>query len=170
MDPHLLDFRRSIKDPLIGNNIIKANIFAVKFFPKTGIADFNDMAIEAIRDQTALDISPSILIEEISKLIRSLLNGKALGLNGILNEVFKAVALVIVKDLVETASCYFTSGIILKRLKESIIVVLRKEGKKDYSLLSSYRLIAFKNTLVKVLEKHVVNIMFKAAEEHRLLL
>jgi len=48
-------------------------------------------------------------------------------------------------------------------------VVLYKEGKKDYFLLDSYRLIALKNTLVKVLEKHVANIILKAVEEYRLL-
>ena len=69
-------------------------------------------------------------MEEISKLIRSLLNRKALGLDSILNKGFKVVALVIIKDLAEVASRCFASGIILKRLKESIIIVLRKEGKK----------------------------------------
>jgi len=49
-------------------------------------------------------------------------------------------------------------------------VVLYKEGKKDYSLLGSYRLIILKNTLVKVLEKYVANIILKAAEEYKLLL
>jgi len=49
-------------------------------------------------------------------------------------------------------------------------MVLHKKGKKDYSFLGSYRLIAFKNMLVKVLEKHVANIISKAAKEHRLLL
>ena len=68
-------------------------------------------------EQRALNISPTILIEEISKLIRSLLNGKALGLDGILNKVLKIVALVIIKDLAEVASYYFTNGIILKSLK-----------------------------------------------------
>jgi len=53
----------------------------------------------------------------------SYLNGKALGLNGILNEVFKVVALVIIKDLAEVASRCFASGIILKRLKEFITIV-----------------------------------------------
>jgi len=48
--------------------------------------------------------------------------------------------------------------------------MLRKEGKKDYSLLGSYRLIALKNTLAKVLEKHIANIISKAVEEYRLLL
>jgi len=50
MDPYLLDLRRSTGDPLIGNNTIKADILAAKFFPKTGIVDFSDMAIEVIRD------------------------------------------------------------------------------------------------------------------------
>jgi len=71
---------------------------------------------------------------------------------------------------VETASCCFASGIILKHLKEFIIVVLCKEKKKNYSLLNSYRLITLKNMLVKVLKKYVANIMSKAAEEYKLLL
>jgi len=120
-------------------------------------------------EQRAFNISPIILIEEISKLIRSLLNGKALGLDSILNKVLKAVALVIIKDLVEVASYYFTNGIILESLKESITIVLYKEGKKNYSLLGSYRLITLENTLVKVLEKYVANIILEAVEEYRLL-
>jgi len=116
-----------------------------------------------------LNISPTILIEKISKLIRSLLNKKALGLDSIPNKVFKVAALVIAKDLIKAASYCFTSGIIPKSLKEFITVVLYKKRKKDYFLLGSYRLIALKNTLVKVLKKHVVNIISKAVEEHRLL-
>jgi len=79
------------------------------------------------------------------------------------------VVLIIAKDLVETASNYFTNGIILKSLKEFITVVLHKEGKKNYSFLDSYRLIALENTLAKVLEKHIANIMLKVAEEYKLL-
>jgi len=80
------------------------------------------------------------------------------------------VALVIIKDLAEIASNYFINGIILKSLKEFIIIVLRKEGKKNYSLLGSYKLIILKNTLAKVLEKHVANIILKAAEKYKLFL
>ena len=50
MDFYLLDLKKSIKDSLIGNNIIKANIFIAKFFPKTRIVNFSNIAIEAIRD------------------------------------------------------------------------------------------------------------------------
>ena len=79
------------------------------------------------------------------------------------------VASVIKKDLVETASHYFTNKIALKSLKKFITVVLHKEGKKDYSFLGSYRLITLKNTLAKILKKYIANIISEAAEEHRLL-
>jgi len=44
------------------------------------------------------------------------------------------VAPIIIKNLIEIISYCFTSGIILKSLKEFIIVVLRKEGKKKITL------------------------------------
>jgi len=146
------------------------DIFIVKFFLKTRIVDFNNIKIEAIIEQRAFNISPIILIEETSKLIKSLLNDKVLRLNGIPNKVFKVVTLVIIKDLAEIANYCFINGIILKNLKEFIIVVLRKEGKKDYSLLGSYKLITFKNTLAKVLKKYIVNIISKVMEKYKLLL
>jgi len=101
---YLLDFGRFIKDFLIGDNTIKIDIFIVKFFPKTGIIKFSNIAIEVIKDQRVFNISLSILIKEVSKLIRSLLNGKVLGLNSILNKVFKVVALIIIKNLTEIIS------------------------------------------------------------------
>jgi len=168
-DPYLLDLRRFIKDPLINNNTTKADIFAAKFFPKTRIADLNNIKIEEITEQRALNISPIIITEKINKLIRSLLNGKALGPDGILNKVFKIAALVIAKDLAKVTSCCFINGTILKSLKEFIMVVLRKEGKKDYFLLGSYKLIALENMLAKVLEKYIVNIILEVVEKYRLL-
>ena len=49
-------------------------------------------------------------------------------------------------------------------------IVLRKEGKKDYSLLGSYRLIALENTLAKVIEKVLANHIIAAVEIEGLLL
>jgi len=169
MDPHSLDLRRSIRDPLIGDNIIKVNILVAKIFPKTRIADFNNIAIKAIRDQRVFNISPSILMEKVNKLIKSLLNKKVLGLDSILNKVFKIIALVIAKSLIKVASYCLTNRIILKRLKKSITIVLYKEAKKNHFFLNSYRLIAFKNILIKVVKKHIANIISKATEEYKLL-
>jgi len=55
------------------------------------------------------------------------------------------------------------------KYKESTTVVLRKDGKKDYSLLGSYRPIALENTLAKVIEKILVDHISSTAEEHLLL-
>jgi len=47
---YLLDLKRFIKDPLINNNTIKADIFIAKFFPKTKTVDFSNIKIEAIME------------------------------------------------------------------------------------------------------------------------
>ena len=130
MDLQLLDFRRSIKNPLTDNNIIKIDIFVIKFFFKTGIVDFSDIKTEATMEQKVFNISPIILKNKINKLIKSLLNKKALKLNSILNKIFKIIALVIAEDLAKATNYYFTNKIILKSLKKSITIVLYKKGKK----------------------------------------
>ena len=145
------------------------DIFITKFFPKIGIVDFSDIKIEATIKQRVFNISLIILKEEINRLIKGLLNKKALRPNNILNKVLKIIALVIAKDLAKAASYYFTNKTIPESLKESIIVILHKDGKKDYSLLSSYKLIALKNTLAKVLKKYVANIISKAVKKYKLL-
>ena len=48
MDPYLLDLKRSIKDPLIDNNSIKADILVASFFPKARAADLSNINIEEI--------------------------------------------------------------------------------------------------------------------------
>jgi len=130
--------------------------------------DFNNIKIEITTNQRAFNISFIILAKEISKLIKSFLNGKALRPNGILNKIFKVVTLIIIKDLVKITSNCFINRTIPKSLKEFIIIVLHKKGKKDYSLLGNYKLITFKNMLIKVLEKHVANIILKVIKKYRL--
>ena len=77
------------------------------------------------------------------------------GLDRILNKAIKAALKAIAIPLVDTVTiCLFKSKI-LKCCKETIIVILRKVNKKDYSLLGSYRPVTLKNTLGKILEKIV---------------
>jgi hypothetical protein len=42
-------------------------------------------------------------------------------------------------------------------LKEFITLAFQKEGKKNYSLLDNYHLIALENVLVKIVEKILIN-------------
>jgi len=48
-------------------------------------------------------------------------------------------------------------------------VILWKEGKVDYLILESYRPIALKNTLSKILEKVIADYIIDMAEEYTLL-
>ena len=72
--------------------------------------------------------------------------------------------------LANTVTTYLLKGNLPDYYKDIIIVVLQKANKKDYSLLGSYRPIALKNTLGKILEKIVVEYMQEAVEAQGLLL
>ena len=88
--------------------------------------------------------------------IRKLPTNKAAGPDRILNEAIKAVSEAVAIPLANTATTCLLKGNLPDCYKDIIIVVLRKANKKDYSLLGSYRPIALKNMLGKILEKIVV--------------
>ena len=67
-------------------------------------------------------------------------------------------------------STYLEIDYFLIAFREILTVVLRKEGKADYSLLSSYRPIALENTRGKVLEKLVIERLLEVLERNSLLL
>ena len=98
-----------------------------------------------------------------------MLNNKVLGPDRILNKVLKIVCPDLAEPLAEAISKYLIVGTLLELYKELTTVVLRKDRKRDYSLLSSYRPIALENTLVKLIEKIIANCIATVAEEHALL-
>jgi hypothetical protein len=116
-----------------------------------------------------IQINQIVFKEEMEAILRALLAGKAPGLDGILNEVLKILALEISKGLTHAVSKLLAGDMMLIRFRELTTLALRKEGKKDYSLPGSYRLIALENTLAKVVEKVLANRLSLATEEHGLL-
>ena len=98
-----------------------------------------------------------------------MLNNKVLEPDRIPNKVLKIVYLDLAEPLAEAISKYLTAETLPELYKELIIVVLRKNQKRNYSILSSYRPIALENTLVKFIEKIVANYIATAAKEHALL-
>ena len=76
-------------------------------------------------------------------------------LDRILNKAIKAALEAVAILLINTATtCLFKSKI-LDYCKKTIIIILQKVNKKDYSLLKSYQLVTLKNTLGKILKKIV---------------
>jgi hypothetical protein len=94
---------------------------------------------------------------KVEGVLKRLLRGKAPGPDGISNEVLTLLALDISVDLVQAMSSAFATRMLPSCLKESTTLALQKEGKKNYSLLGSYHLIALKNALVKIVKKILIN-------------
>ena len=167
-DPHLPALRRGEGDELTEDDEERSRILAEKFFPGASQAE---RAGDASVPQHAppVDIRQEVTGEEMATVLRNLPSGKAPGPDGIPNEVLITLSPVISEGLAQAVSRAFACGELPDQYKESITITLRKEGKKDYSLPSSYRPIALENTLAKVVEKALAIRLSKAAEEHALL-
>src|SRR6266704_1864745 len=117
---------------------------------------------------TCLRVNSDIITKEMAKTISRLSNNIVLGLNRILNEALKTCGPLIVPWLVDVARAYFAIGYYLRLRRAIIMVILCKEGKADYLFLGSYRPIALKNTLSKILKRIIVKCMVDIAEEYAL--
>ena len=106
----------------------------------------------------------------MARIISRLLNNTVLGLNRIPNQALKTCGPLIVPWLVDIAKACFAIGYYPRLRRSMTTVVLRKEGKADYSIPGNYRPIALENTLSKILERVIVDYMADIVEEHALLL
>jgi hypothetical protein len=117
-----------------------------------------------------IQINQEVTSDEIASVLEKLPPGKAPDPDEIPNEILTALSPEILEGLAYTISRTLVEGTLPNRYKELITITLRKEGKKNYSLSSNYRLIALENTLAKVVEKILAIRLSRAAEEYTLLL
>jgi hypothetical protein len=167
-DPHLPVLRETPDHPLQQDNKEKTRILAEKFFSSIEQADLSDIDGES-QPLRNVELDPYITKEGLEEVIRGLLSGRAPRPDRIPNEVLKILIPEISTDLVLVISRLLASGSLPSYLKESTTIALRKDGKKDYSLPSSYRPIALENTLAKAIEKIIANRISTAAETKDLL-
>ena len=119
---------------------------------------------------TYLRVDSDITTKEIAKTISRLLNNIVLGLDRVPNKALKTCGPLIIPWLMDVARAYFIISYYLRLKRAIIMVILYKEGKADYLLLGSYRPIALKNTLSKILERVIADYIVDIAEEYTLLL
>src|SRR5437667_9331477 len=97
---HISALRRNGQEEPTQDNEKRAQILAERFFPGEGLADLSD--IKNNQQQTAtIHISTIVTPEEVKKVIQKFLNGKALGLDSIPNEVLKIIASTIAEELAQ---------------------------------------------------------------------
>ena len=167
-DPHIPALRRHAEETPTDDDDERTKILAERFFPEPPQAEPNDIESET-QATRMLQIDSTVTTEELQGILRRLPNDRAPGPDGIPNEVLKALEQVIDQGLAQAISTALARGSLPHRYKESITYVLRKDGKKDYSLPGSYRLIALENTLAKVIERALANRIASAAEAEGLL-
>src|SRR5436853_6604997 len=105
----------------------------------------------------------------MARTISRLLNNTAPGLDRIPNKALKICGPLIAPWLADVARACFAIGYYPRLGRAMTTVVLRKEGKADYSLLGSYRPIALENTLSKILKRVIAERIADTAKKHALL-
>jgi hypothetical protein len=119
---------------------------------------------------TRLRVDSDITTEEMARTISRLSNNIAPGPDRIPNKALKTYRPLIAPWLIDTARAYFAIGYYPRLGRSITTVILRKEGKADYLIPGSYRLIALENTLSKILEKVIADYIVDTAKEYALLL
>jgi hypothetical protein len=99
---------------------------------------------------SSMFLSP-VIAKDIIKVINSLKNRSAPGIDGISSTLIKRVHLKIVDVLLFIVNLSFQTGIFPDKLKEAVVIPVHKAGKKD--ILSNYRPISLLPVFSKIIEK-----------------
>ena len=110
------------------------------------------------------------MLGNIMEVFRKLPVNKAPGPNSLNNGLLKGCREALALMLSRIFTVCLDISYYLKLFKESIIVVLRKSQKLDYSKLGLYKLIALLNTLAKTLKAIVAKKISREVEARDLLL
>jgi hypothetical protein len=144
-----------------------SNTFQRVFFPSLPPADLKDIRHTTYPQGVQYD--PIISIQQIRTAVNKTAPSKAPGPDGITNLILKQALLHIEKWLQKLLQASLDLGYFPKAFKETTTVVLRKPGKPDYSKSKAYRPIALENTIGKVFESVIAEIMSYLTETNELL-
>jgi len=102
------------------------------------------------------DDDEEFTIQEVTNVVMGMGNKKAPGEDGILNEVWKGVALILPKYLTAIYNGCLKEGVFPKRWKKSKIIPIVKPGKEGSDEVNKFRPISLFNSGGKVLEKLMI--------------
>ena len=111
-----------------------------------------------------------ISIEKVLKTINRLLNRTTAESDKILNEVLKRITSVMSINLIQRIYTALIYSLLSAYYKKLITIILHKKSKKNYLLSESYRLITFKNILIKIIKKVLITYLSYTVKKYSLLL
>ena len=145
----------------------KVNAFRKAFFPKSSSADLTN--IPSTSHSQEISYEAQITTRQIREAINRLAPDKAFDSDEILNRVLKNTIPTIEHHLQALMQVSLRTKHFFKSFKQTIIVVLRKPNKSDYIKVKAYRPIALENTIGKVMESIIAEIISYLIEIHELL-
>ena len=145
----------------------KVNALRKAFFPKPPPADLTDIPSTAYPQEVPFEAR--ITMQQIREAINRLAPDKAPGPDEISNRVLKNALPVIENHLLVLMQASVRLGHFPKPFKHTTTVVLRKPSRPDYTKVKTYRPIALENTLGKVMESVMAEIISYLTETHELL-
>jgi ribonuclease HI len=144
----------------------KAETLRQSFFPPPLQADLSD--VNGYEYPQPIEC-PEITLPEIEKAVRRAAPNKAPGTDDITNGILHQTLDILLPSLHKLFNACLQQGYCPAHFRETITVVLRKQGKDDYTQPKSYRPIALLNTLGKALEAIVANRLTYLADTYHLL-
>ena len=137
------------------------------FFPKPPPADLSDIPLAVYPQE--IPYKAQITIRQIRETVSRLAPDKAPGPDEISNRVLKNILPVIEHHLQALMQVSLRLRHFPKSFKHTTTVVLRKPSRPDYTKVKAYRPIALENTLGKVMESIIAEIISYLTETHELL-
>jgi len=146
-------------------------MFQATFFPEPPDAETND--IPPITDTSSypmpVNFDSRITERQIETAIAKLGPHKAPGPDGITNQVLKKNVGVLKGHILKIVQTSLNTGHFPSPFKNTLTIVLRKPNKPDYTKAKAYRPIALENTIGKIIESVVAEIMRYLVETHHLI-
>ena len=152
------------------SNQQKAEALQRIFFPPPPAADLTDISNPATQYPREVSVSTQITMQQIERAINKLAPNKAPGPDDISNAVLKRNAHLLMPYIQKIAQASLDINHFPAPFKNTITIVLRKPSKPDYTKPNSYRPIALENTIGKVIESIITDMIVYLTEEHSLLL
>ena len=147
------------------SNEDKARIFLENFFPQR-----NAETPQQTRRRLPKELPwKPITEQEIARALTGIKGSKAPGIDGLPTLVWKKTWSAISDIVGQIFEASIQLGYYPRRWKTASIVVMRKDGKPDYTTPDAYRPISLLNTLGKILERVMAKRLSYYAEKYRLL-
>ena len=170
---YLLNEFTPLHIPTINNtattNDEKATIFKQTFFPPPPPADLSDIPSTESMYPPEVPFNSTISLHQIRNAVNFASGKKAPGPDEIPNLILKHALPDIEHHLLKLLQASLNLGHFPSLFKSTTTAILRKPEKPDYTIAKAYRPIALENTIGKIFESVITNLLSYLTETHHLL-